>query len=509
MGGFLDRRFKLTERATDVPTEIRAGVASFLTMSYCLLVNPQIMSLCGIPKSDVVVATAGASAFSSILVGLLGNLPFGMAPGMGLSAYLTFGLVVSGTLTKEQALTASMLAGLIMIGSTLTGLSHLIMRITPHHIKLAIVVGMGLLIALIGMVSVDLVVASGDDSLIALGDMGDWQIWLVMFGLVLIGTLTYHQIEGGILIGIVLLSVIYWYCAEAWPTQLFQLPSLESNITDNINFTTLSAACAAPVLASLFVMLFDVSGVMFGLASLAKINGSDGSVPGGIWGFLGSAVGTVLAAALGCSPIICAVENAAGIKEGGRTGLTAVVTGLLFGASLFLAPLFGSVPTCATAPVLIMVGAMMTNESKNIDWNNMKEALPAFLCIAMMPFTYSIPNGILFGMAFSLIFFITSGEFLEYCPCGGKSHNGAAEDDEEKDAIDLNPQVKGPGRRSSFFDNTALVRNPSLLLSKDEADKADAEVYEFERSPKLSANGARRASEYGEKPRRDLSLRSF
>ncbi|KAG5176086.1 xanthine/uracil/vitamin C permease [Tribonema minus] len=462
----LDRYFKITERGSNVTTEVRAGVASFLTMSYNLLVNPQIMSKCGIPVEDVVVATAAASCVASVLVGLFGNLPFGLAPGMGLSAYLTFGLVVGGDLTRVQALTSCLVSGALVAVVTLTGISHFLMRITPHHVKLAIVVGMGLLIALIGMVEVDLVVSSGDESLVALGDLSDWKIWLVMSGLLLIGTLTYHQIEGGILIGIMVCTLTYFSVTGEWPKNFVEVPRIESAFSENVDLSSLDSGCIMPIFAFVFVALFDISGVMYGLGSLAKLESGPAGLPGGIWGFLGSAVGTAIAAALGCSPIIVQVENAAGIKEGGRTGLTACVVGALFAASLFLAPLFGQIPNAATAPVLILVGAMMTNESKHIDWHNMKATLPAFLCIAMMPFTYSIPNGILFGMLFSFAFFFTSGEAFERCRGLGRRAQYAP--------LDAGGGSGDGGGVSAFFDDTQLKRNPSLLVSKREADEAEA-----------------------------------
>ncbi|CAM9785710.1 unnamed protein product [Chrysoparadoxa australica] len=444
--GAISSYFKIEERGSTIGTEIRAGVAAFLTMSYNLLVNPQLMSQAGVPAQDVVVATAAASACASLAVGILGNLPFGMAPGMGLSAYLVFGLVLSGNITRVQALTSCLISGALLLLVTLTGVSKLLMSLTPHHIKLAIVVGMGLLVSLIGMVQVDLVVSSGDASLVALGDLTDWKIWLVLAGLLLIGSLTHHQVKGGILIGIFASTITYWGVTGDWPERFVKYPELQDTLQDNIDFCTLDRHCILPIVAFLFVALFDVSGVMFGLGALGRLQKEDGTIPGGTWGFLGSGAGTILAAMGGCSPIIVQVENAAGIREGGRTGLTAVVVGLLFTSALFLAPLFGEIPSCATAPVLILVGAMMTNESKNIDWTNMKEALPAFLCLAMMPFTYSIPNGILFGLTFSFAFFITSGEIFEFLRPGERTN-----------------------RRPSFIDSEPTLHHPTLVVSSAEA----------------------------------------
>jgi len=245
-----------------------------------------------------------------------------------------------------------------------------------------------------------------------------------------LGSMLFHQVKGGVLAGIVLITVIVWFVDHDGPSEIFSIPNLQYGVTRNIDLrpSSLSWDMLPPLLAFLFVGLFDISGVMFGLSSLAKIMEEDGHIPGSMWAFLGSALGTMVAAMAGCSPIIIHVESAAGIREGGRTGLTAVVVGLLFFLSLFFAPLFGKVPTAATAPILILVGAMMIGESQHIDWADMSQAIPAFLTSMMMPFTFSIPNGILFGVGMSLTFFVTTGEFLCYLPRwmwgGGKGKEG-------------------------------------------------------------------------------------
>ena len=248
-----------------------------------------------------------------------------------------------------------------------------------------------------------------------------------------LGSMLFHQVKGGVLAGIVLITVIVWFVDHDGPSEIFSIPNLQYGVTRNIDLrpSSLSWDMLPPLLAFLFVGLFDISGVMFGLSSLAKIMEEDGHIPGSMWAFLGSALGTMVAAMAGCSPIIIHVESAAGIREGGRTGLTAVVVGLLFFLSLFFAPLFGKVPTAATAPILILVGAMMIGESQHIDWADMSQAIPAFLTSMMMPFTFSIPNGILFGVGMSLTFFVTTGEFLCYLPRwmwgGGKGKEGGRE----------------------------------------------------------------------------------
>ena len=342
------------------------------------------------------------------------------------------------------------------------------------------------------------------------------------------GSMLFHQVKGGVLAGIVLITVIVWCVDHEGPSEIFSIPYLQYGVTRNIDLTpsSLSWDMLPPLLAFLFVGLFDISGVMFGLSSLAKIMEEDGHIPGSIWAFIGSGLGTMVAAMAGCSPIIIHVESAAGIREGGRTGLTAVVVGLLFFLSLFFAPLFGDVPTAATAPILILVGAMMIGESQHIDWADMSQAIPAFLTSMMMPFTFSIPNGILFGVGMSVTFFVTTGEFLSYLPWwmwgGGKKgreggrEGGAVEEEEEERRLQTidersllkTPPIPSPGKfhpgvgggaggggglafgpssaahqqHHTLFDEQPMTRRLSLILPKDEADEQAARDMELSSS---------------------------
>ena len=209
--------------------------------------------------------------------------------------------------------------------------------------------------------------------------------------------------KGGILIGITILTTIFWFLDSSFPDKILEFPKLSTSVSDFVDLSyvldPVHLKVMLPAIASfVFIGIFDVSGVMFGLSALGDLMSPDGTIPGSLWGFLAAAAGTILASLTGCTPIIVTVECAAGIKEGGRTGLTAVVVGVLFLVSIFLAPLLGSVPKGATAPVLMLVGSMMMSESKNINWDDMASAIPAFLTVVMMPLTYSITNGIVFGL---------------------------------------------------------------------------------------------------------------
>jgi AGZA family xanthine/uracil permease-like MFS transporter len=407
----LDGYFCITERGSTIGTEIRAGTAAFLTMSYLLLVNPQIMNQAGVSHSNAVMGTALSSAVASIVVGVGGNLPFGLAPGLGLSAYLTYGLVLADVATLSEALTACFASGALLFVCAVSGIANIVMRIVPKSIKMAIVVGMGILIAMIGMVSIQLIVAD-EKTLVAMGDLSQWTMQLSLLGVMLIASLMYHNVQGAILVGITILTLIFWTINKSWPSYFFEIPNW-----DGVQYIDVSVmwrwekagTIYTAVFTFLFICIFDVSGVMFGLATLSGLLQEDGSIKRAIWGFLGSSAGTLVAAFFGSTPIICTVECAAGIKEGGRTGLTAVVIGIYFLLSLFLAPLFGAVPDGATAPVLILVGTLMMGEAAKIDWEVMDSAVPAFLVLTLIPLTYSITNGIVFGLMSAAVFYITTG----------------------------------------------------------------------------------------------------
>lgn len=410
----LDSHFKLTARGATIGTELRAGTASFLTLSYLLLVNPQILAQADI--SNALFATALSSAVACWIVGFFGNLPVGMAPGLGLSAYLTYGLVGNGganALSAREALGISWWSGILVLIVCLSGATNWLIHVVPASIKHGIVVGMGLLIAMIGMVSVEMIV-SNPKTLVELGDIGKLDLQLCCIGILLLTSLLQHNVQGAILLGIFAMTITSWWLHNEWPSQLVKFPVLDEiywspeiawNWTlGNISFPAMGAFA--------LICIFDISGVLFGLTTLAGLRQDGEDIPGAFYAFVASGIGTMIAAVLGSTPIIVCVECAAGIREGGKTGLTAVVMGFYFLVSIFLAPLFQSVPVVATAPVLILVGVMMMGESSKICWNRMTDALPAFLTMLLMPLTYSITNGMLFGLLSAAALYLTTGRFI-------------------------------------------------------------------------------------------------
>jgi AGZA family xanthine/uracil permease-like MFS transporter len=324
-----------------------------------------------------------------------------------------------------------------------------------------------------------------DRTLVTLGDVWSTNIIVSMLGLIMIGSLVYHNIKGGILIGIAALTFVFWNIDDSYPSQIFSFPTLENSISDYVDLSlpfssSVELKKLLPAIAAfVFIGIFDVSGVMFGLGALGDLMEADGQIPGSLWAFLGSSAGTLIAACMGCTPIIITVECAAGIKEGGRTGLTAVTIGCLFLLSLFFAPLFGSVPQEATAPVLILVGAMMMGEAKNIEWEDMASAIPAFLTIVMMPLTYSITNGIVFGLCSAACFYVTTGAIFNdigayFTPELDEKSHRTGFGEEEQGLLSQNSPKSGSGMSRSHSgsfgplqDNEVLARRPSFFNQKD------------------------------------------
>jgi len=341
-----------------------------------------------------------------------------MAPGLGLSAYLSYGLVKGEGLPWEGALCACFLSGAILLVMAVLHLADAAMKYIPTTVKVATVIGMGLLLTFIGMQSIRLVVSSGDDSLVKLGPMNSANLWISMLGLMILATLSHHRIQGAVLIGIFMVTLVMWSINNSWPTNIFEIPSPDLSIMSGSTNVALVAenptTYLTGIVSFLLVGVFDVSGVMFGLACLAKIESHDADgtilVPGSKWVFISAGVGTMVASLFGCSPIILAIESAAGIKEGGRTGLTAMVVGCWFTLSLFFAPVLGKIPQEATAPVVILIGASMMGQANEIDWTEMRVAVPAFLTLSLMPFTFSISNGIAFGLASYAFLALSTGE---------------------------------------------------------------------------------------------------
>ncbi|KZZ69424.1 guanine permease, partial [Oleiphilus sp. HI0130] len=393
----LEKLFKLKEHQTTVKVELVAGLTTFLTMAYILFANPDIMSAAGMPKEAVFTATAVAAALGCILMGLWANFPAGLAPGMGLNAFFAFAVVGGMGYTWGQALAAVFVSGIIFFLLSAFKIREWILHSIPGCLRHGITVGIGLFLTIIGLKNAG-IIADHPATLLTLGDLASPGPMLAGLGLLLIIAFDYRKVPGSIVIGMIAISVI---AAILGITQFHGLvgePHSMSELFLAMDFSRiLEATMISVVLAFVFVDLFDTSGTLMATASKAGLTDKDGKFDAMGKAMLADSTATTAGAALGVSSVTTYVASGAGIAAGGKTGLTAVTVGALFLVALFFTPLLDFVPAFATAPALIYVGLMMTADMRNINWDDMTSAAPAWICSIMMPFGFSISHGIGLG----------------------------------------------------------------------------------------------------------------
>jgi len=412
-----ERWFQLSARGTSVAIEIRAGLVTFLTMSYILFVNPQVLSEAGLPAADVAVATALAAAVATLAMGLLADYPFALAPGMGLNAYFTYGVVLGMGIEWQVALAAVFIEGVLFLLLAFGGVRSAILRAIPQPLKLATMGGIGLFLAIIGFQNAGWVV-DHPATLVTAGDLSQPAALLALGGLLLIAGLMVRQVRGAILIGIVTVTIGAWLTGVTQPPQsFFSLPQLPKETLFAVDFSGLLAGKTIMVIAAfLFVDIFDTAGTLIGVGRLAGLVDENGELPRADRAFAADALGTSAGALFGTSTVTSYVESATGVEEGGRTGLTAVVVSGLFLLSLFFVPILIAVPAAATAPALVAVGALMLRGTRHIDWNSADVAVPSFLTMVGMPLTYSIANGISLGIVSWVVIKSLAGRAREIHP---------------------------------------------------------------------------------------------
>ena len=412
----MDKFFKLKERGTDVKTEIIAGITTFMTMAYILVVNPLLLSPSGMDWGKIFAATAISSAVASLVMGFLANLPFALSAGMGLNAFFTYNVCLGMGYTWQYALTAIFVEGVIFLLLTLCNLREAIVNSVPENLKKAIGAAIGLFIAYIGFKNAGIIVDDASN-LTTLGTWYKGPAGLAMIGMVITSALLVFKVKGALLIGIIATTLIGipfgqttyaggsfvptapYFCQFAF-AEVF---SSAKAITDFIFV----------MFTFLFCDMFDTVGTLIGCAQGSGIMNEDGTIPNCKEALFADAVGTTVGAMLGTSTITTFVESSAGVGEGGRTGLTAITVAVLFIVSLFLEPLFGSIPSAATAPALIIVGVLMIKPVKDVEWDDMSEAIPAFLTIAFMVCASSISDGIQFGILSWVIIKAITGKAKE------------------------------------------------------------------------------------------------
>ncbi len=411
----LEKFFKLKENNTDVKTEIIAGITTFMTMAYILAVNPGILSSTGMDKNAVFTATALSAVVATLVMALWARLPFALAPGMGLNAFFAFTVVIGMGYSWEFALTAVFLEGIIFLALTAFNVRELIVNAIPINLKHAISAGIGLFIAFIGLQNAGIIVKS-DATMVTLGSLGVHTVWVAAIGLILTGVLLALKVKGALLIGIFVSALIGIPLGVTILPEghLISLPPSITPIAFKFDFSqVLTPDMAIVLLTFLFVDMFDTVGTLVGVASKANMIDKDGKLPRVKQALFADAVGTTVGAMVGTSTVTTYVESASGVAEGGRTGLTSLTTALLFAIALFLAPLFLMVPASATAPALILVGSFMMSPILKIDFNDYTESIPVFLTIIVMPLSYSIAEGIVFGMVSFVALKLFSGRFKE------------------------------------------------------------------------------------------------
>jgi AGZA family xanthine/uracil permease-like MFS transporter len=393
----LETLFKLHEHGTDVKTEVLAGFTTFLTMAYIIFVNPSILSETGMDFNAVFVATCLAAAIGSAVMGLVANYPIALAPGMGLNAYFTFSVVKGMGVPWQVALGAVFLSGVIFIAVSLFRVREMIVNAIPHSLKLSISAGVGMFLAIIALKNAGIVVGH-PATLLTLGNLHDPKVLLSIIGFLLILALEYRKVTGGVIIGILtvtVLAIVLGY--QSFHGVFAPIPDIAPTFLKMDVHGALNAGLAGVVFVFFFVDLFDTTGTLIGVSHRAGLLDGEGRLPRLKRALLADSTAIVAGAALGTSSCTAYVESAAGTSVGGRTGLTAVVVALLFLAALWVSPLAGAVPAYATAPALCYVAVLMARGLAEVDWNDLTESAPAVITALAMPFTFSIADGIAFG----------------------------------------------------------------------------------------------------------------
>ena len=393
---WIERLFKLEEHGTNVRTELIAGLTTFLTMAYIIFVNPTILGDAGMPKDAVFVATCLIAALGTAVMAFYANYPIALAPGMGLNAYFAYAVVLHMGFTWQAALGAVFISGCLFLFVTLTGIRGLIIAGIPQSLRYAITVGIGLFLALIALKSAGIVVGS-KATLVTLGDLHQPSVILAVLGFLLMVALDKLRVRGAILIGIVAVTILSFFFGGNEFRGIFSAPpSIEPTFLKLDIMTALTKGLLNVVLVFFLVELFDATGTLMGVARRAGL-----LVPGRMdrlnKSLFADSAAIFAGSLLGTSSTTAYVESASGVQAGGRTGLTALTVSVLFLAALFIAPLAGAVPPYATAPALFFVGCLMMRDLTELEWEDSTEVIPAAVTALMMPFTYSIANGLAFG----------------------------------------------------------------------------------------------------------------
>lgn len=416
----MNKIFKLKERGTNVKTELIAALTTFFAMAYIIFVNPNMLSATGMDFNALVIGTCISAAIGCFLTAFLANVPFAQAPGMGLNAFFTYTVCFGMGFTWQQALAIVFISGIIFLIVTITPLRGKVIAAIPAPLKAAIGAGIGLFLAIVGLCNAGIL--NFDSGIPAMNALTSGSPLLCVIGLAITAILVAWKVKGGIFIAIIVTTIIgiplgitaipesvsYAGMFDTFGAQVFAM---------DFNFASVGILSAVTAIVSFFLVdMFDTIGTLIGTATSAGMVDEEGNLPGGDKALIADAVATCAGACLGTSTVTTYVESATGIEEGGKTGLTSFFIGILFIIFMFLAPVAGIIPSAATAPAVIIVGVFMIRGVKNIDWTDMEIAIPAFLAVALMPFTYSISNGIGISFIAYMIIKIFRGKAKEVHP---------------------------------------------------------------------------------------------
>jgi len=411
MLNFLERYFEFTRLGTNWRTEILAGVTTFLTMEYIVLVNPAILSASGMPLAAVTAATCLSAAFGSILMGIVARYPIALAPGMGLNAYFTYTVCLKMHIPWQTALGAVFLSGVIFLALTAAGIRQMILHAIPHELYAAVASGIGLFIAFIGFRNAGLVVAD-PETLVSLGNIRSPTTALALLGLIVMVALEVKKVRGSILIGVLSITGIAWALHLVhWTPAPGGFQALAATAFKLDIMGALNKGLLEIVFVFFFVDLFDNLGTLVAVTKRAGLIAADHSIPRLNSILLADATATVFGSLTGTSTVTSYVESTAGVAAGGRSGVTAIVTGLLFLGAIGAAPFVRIVPPAATAPALILVGSLMLATIVEIRWSDPLIAVPCFLTLVLIPLTYSIANGLGFGIIAWAVLHLATGRF--------------------------------------------------------------------------------------------------
>jgi len=394
----LEHYFGFSAHATDWRTEILAGLTTFITMAYIIFVNPSLLSKTGMPLAAVTTATCLCAAFGSILMGAIANYPLALAPGMGLNAYFTYTVVLGMGVPWQTALGAVFLSGIIFLALTFTGIRQRLVAAIPHQLHAAVGGGIGLYIAFIGFRNAGIIVPS-DATTVTLGNLRAPGTALAIFGLLLIAVMQVMRIRASMLIGVLTTTLVgILFHQVHWQPAAYDLTAIKSTAFHLDILGALHVGAFEIIFVFLFVDLFDNIGTLVAVTQRAGLIAPDHTIPRLNRIFLADASSTILGSITGTSTVTSYIESSAGVAAGGRTGVTAIVTGILFFIALFIAPVVGAIPTFATAPALILVGGLMLTGLGEIEWDDPQIGIPAFLTVATIPLTWSIADGLSFGL---------------------------------------------------------------------------------------------------------------